>query len=56
MDLFSASASEAYALVGSCINCTMPASLLATLTLILMGVGLTVHVERRKAALLRTGH
>jgi hypothetical protein len=56
MDLFSASPSESYSLIGSCINCTMPANLLATLALILMGVGLAVHVERRKAVFLRTGH
>jgi hypothetical protein len=37
-------------IVGSCINCTMPASLLATLALILVGVGLGARFERRKLA------
>lgn len=55
MDFFSIYPSEAYSLVGSCINCIMPGNLLATLTLILMGVGLSLYVERRKAVLLRTG-
>ena len=52
MDLFSTSPIEAYSLVRSCINCTMPANLLATFTLIAMGAGLVTYVERRKAILL----
>jgi hypothetical protein len=55
MDLFSTSPIEAYSLVRSCINCTMPANLLATFTLIAMGAGLVTYVERRKAILLKTG-
>lgn len=54
MDLFSSSPAEAYSLVRSCINCTMPANLLATFALIAMGAGLVTYVERRKAILLRT--
>ena len=54
MDLYSASPVEAYSLVWSCINCTMPANLLATFTLIVMGVGLATYVERRKAVLLKS--
>ncbi len=54
MDLFSTSPSEAYSLVRSCINCTMPANLLATFALIVMGAGLVTYVERRKAILLKT--
>jgi hypothetical protein len=37
-------------IIGSCINCTMPANLLATLALILIGVGLATYLERRKLA------
>jgi hypothetical protein len=51
MNPFAASVSETSAIVGSCINCTTPANLLATLALILVGVGLTIHFERRKPAL-----
>jgi hypothetical protein len=39
------------AIVGSCINCTTPANLLATLALIVIGVGLATRFERRKLAL-----
>lgn len=49
MDLFSASSVEAYSLVRSCINCTMPANLAATFTLIAIGFGLATFGERRKA-------
>jgi hypothetical protein len=38
------------AIVGSCINCTTSANLLATLALILIGVGLAARFERRKLA------
>lgn len=55
MDLFYTSPIEPYSLVWSCINCAMPANLLATFTLILMGVSLATYVERRKSILLRTG-
>jgi hypothetical protein len=55
MDLFSTSPIEAYSWVRSCINCTMPANLLATFTLIAMSAGLATYVEHRKAILLRTG-
>ena len=55
MDLFSSSPAEAYSLIRSCINCAMPANLLATFALIVMGAGLVTYVERRKAILLRTG-
>jgi hypothetical protein len=48
---FAASLGETYAIVGSCINCTTPANLLATLALMLVGVGLASHFERRKEGL-----
>ena len=37
-------------ILGSCINCTGPASLLATMILILVGLALAGHFERRKIA------
>jgi hypothetical protein len=40
--------SEPATIVGSCLNCTTPANLLATLAVILIGAGLAVHFERRK--------
>ncbi len=42
---------EAPALVGSCINCTTPASLLATLALIFVGIGLAHIFGVRPTAL-----
>lgn len=48
MNPLMASLSETSAIVGSCINCTTPANLVATLALILVGVGVAVHFERRK--------
>ena len=36
---FSASLNETHAIVGSCINRITPANLIATLTLVLIGVG-----------------
>jgi hypothetical protein len=51
MNAFSASLNETHAIVGSCISCTTPANLIATLALILIGVGLAAHHEgRRKMA------
>lgn len=55
MNSFPASASDAYSIVGTCINCTMPANLVATLAVMLIGVALAVHFERRKLASLRPG-
>jgi hypothetical protein len=46
--------SEPVAIVGSCLNCTTPANLLATLAVILIGVGLAVRFERRKLTAGRT--
>lgn len=40
--------SATYEIVGSCINCTTPANLLATFALIVIGLGLAVRFERRK--------
>jgi hypothetical protein len=40
--------SDATSIVGSCINCTTPANLLVTLVVILVGVGVAAHHERRK--------
>ena len=39
---------EAPAIIGTCINCIAPGSLLATFALILIGVGLAAHFEMRK--------
>ena len=52
MNPFAASLSETFTIVGSCINCTTPANLLAMLALILVGVGLAARFERRKSALI----
>jgi hypothetical protein len=40
---------EAPAIIGTCINCVAPGSLLATFALILIGAGFAVRVEMRKA-------
>ncbi len=47
--------SEPATIVGSCLNCTTPANLLATLAVVLIGIGLAVHFERRKLSAVRTG-
>jgi len=39
---------EAPAIIGTCINCIAPASLVATLALILIGAGVALTAERRK--------
>jgi hypothetical protein len=39
--------SETFSIVGTCINCTAPASLLATLAVIAIGVALAFRRERR---------
>jgi hypothetical protein len=41
---------EAPAIIGTCINCIAPGSLLATLAVIVIGIGIAVMAERRKAA------
>jgi hypothetical protein len=48
MNPFAASLNETYTIVGSCINCTASANMLATLALILIAVGLASRFERRK--------
>jgi hypothetical protein len=50
MNVFATSLGNSYAIVGSCINCTTPANLLATIALIIFGVGLATHFSRREAA------
>jgi hypothetical protein len=50
MNLVAVPASESYSVVGSCINCTTPASLVATMTLIAIGVALAIRAERRNGA------
>jgi hypothetical protein len=47
MNLVTAPVSESFPVVGTCINCTTPASLLATMTLIVIGVALAFRSERR---------
>jgi hypothetical protein len=51
MNALIANWNDTAAIVGSCINCTTPANLLATLALIVIGVGLAARFERRKLAL-----
>jgi hypothetical protein len=41
---------EAPAIIGTCINCIAPGSQLATLAVIVVGIGIAVMAERRKAA------
>jgi hypothetical protein len=43
---------EAPAIIGTCINCIAPGSLLATLTVVVIGIGIATHSERRKAGLI----
>jgi len=43
-------ASDAFSIVGTCINCTAPASLLATLTVLVIGVALAFRAERSKSS------
>ena len=46
---------EAPAIIGTCINCIAPGSLIATLALIVIGAGIALTVERRKLARVRSG-
>ena len=46
---------EAPAIIGNCINCIAPASLSATLALIVIGAGIALTVERLKLARVRAG-
>jgi hypothetical protein len=39
---------EAPAIIGTCVNCISPGSLLATLAVIVIGIGIAVTSERRK--------
>lgn len=50
MHALSSTWNDTTAIIGSCINCTMPANLLATLALILIGVATATYFERRKLA------
>ena len=50
MNLVTAPVSEASSIVGTCINCTAPASLLATMTIIVIGVALAFRRESRNGA------
>jgi hypothetical protein len=47
MNLVASPLGESYSIVGTCINCTAPASLLATITLIAIGVAMAIRSERR---------
>jgi len=49
-NLVTAPVGEAFSIVGTCINCTAPASLLATLTVLAIGAALAFRAERRKNA------
>ena len=44
---------EAPSIIGTCVNCIAPASLSATLALIVIGVGIALTAERRKLARVR---
>jgi len=46
---------EPSTIIGSCLNCTTPANLLATLAVIVIGMGLAVHFERHKRPSGRNG-
>jgi hypothetical protein len=46
---------ETLAIIGTCVNCIAPASLSATLTLIVIGAGIALAAERRKLARVRAG-
>ena len=50
MNLVTAPASETFSVVGTCINCTAPASLMATMIVIAIGVALAIRAERRNGA------
>jgi hypothetical protein len=54
MNGWSLSAGEPVEILGSCINCTGSASLTATFVVILFGLVLTGHLERRRIALSRS--
>ena len=47
MNLVAAPVTETFSIVGTCINCTAPASLLATLAIVAIGVALAFRSERR---------
>jgi hypothetical protein len=47
-NLVAAPVSETFSMVGTCINCTAPASLLSTMAVIAIGVALALRSERRK--------
>lgn len=46
-NLVAAPINETFSIVGTCINCTAPASLLATLTVLAIGIALAFRAERR---------
>jgi len=50
MSLAATPVSETFSIIGSCINCTTPTNLLATLAVIAIGGALVFRSERRKAA------
>jgi len=49
-NLVTAPVGETFSIVGTCINCTAPASLLATMAIIAVGVALAFCSERRNGA------
>jgi hypothetical protein len=49
-NLVTAPVGETFSIVGTCINCTAPASLLATMTIIAIGAALAFRAERRNGA------
>ena len=55
MNAFSASLSEPYTIVRSCIDCTTPANLLATFALLLISAALAVGFERKRLSAVPRG-
>ena len=49
LHLVAAPVSETSSIIGTCINCTAPASLLATMTILAIGIALAVRSERRNS-------
>ena len=47
MGLVAIPVNESFPIIGTCVNCTAPASLLATMTVIAIGVVLAFCAERR---------
>jgi hypothetical protein len=49
-----AAMSETPNIIGTCINCIAPGSLVATFAIIAVGIGLAIQAERREQVLAKT--